>query len=64
MSVFQGINEQFYKDIAEKISSVEEVLLKGNFKTLDDYKKLVGERAGLIYSVERHKELISLMEND
>ena len=64
MSLFQGINEQFYKDIAEKIASVEEALLRGNFQTLEEYKKLVGERVGLMYAVERHKELISLMESD
>lgn len=64
MSLFHGLNEQFYKDLAEKTASVEEALLRGNFSTLEEYKKLVGERAGLLYAVERHKELISLMESD
>lgn len=64
MSLFHGLNEQFYKDTGEKVADVERVLLNGNVSSFEEYKKLVGERAGLLYAVERHKELISLMESD
>lgn len=64
MTAFAGFIEHYQKEIQQKIEAVEGVLLKGNFASLEEYKRYVGERTGLIWALERHKELVSLMEND
>ena len=64
MTAFKGFIEQYEKELKQKIDAVEGVLLKGNFASLEEYKRYVGERIGLLFALDRHKELVSLMEND
>ncbi len=61
MSDFQGFNEHYHKELQEEIASLETVLFKGNID-YEEYKRIVGKRQGLLYALERHKELITLME--
>lgn len=64
MSIFEGINKQFYADIQETIDAIDQAIFNGNLADFSEYKRLVGKRSGLIQAVNRHKELISLMEKD
>jgi hypothetical protein len=64
MTLFQGFTEHYHEELQQKIQSLDEVLVRGNFDSLTEYKQVVGERKGLIFALERHKELISLMEHD
>lgn len=64
MSIFEGINNRFYTDIQEEVQLIELVVLNGNVADFSEYKRLIGKRAGLLQALDRHKELISLMEKD
>jgi len=62
MSVFEGFNRRYQTELAEEISALEDVLLSGNISTFEEYRKLTGRRSGFLQALERHKELITLME--
>lgn len=64
MTAFHGFTEHYAKEMDERRKSLEEVLLNGNFDKLEDYKRVVGERKGILFALERHRELVALMEND
>ena len=64
MSIFEGINNRFYADMQEELYSIETVVLNGNISDFSEYKRLIGKRSGLLQALDRHKELISLMEKD
>ncbi len=59
---FAGINRQLHKEMEEEVSHIEKTLLNGGLNSLEEYKRLPGRRAGILRVVERHKELISLLE--
>lgn len=62
MSLFEGFNKRFHDELKEEIQSVETVILAGNLQDLAEYKRLVGKRLGLVQALERHKELLTLMD--
>ena len=62
MSAFEGFNRRYQAELAEEISALEDVLLSGNISTFEEYRKLTGRRSGFLQALERHKELITLME--
>jgi hypothetical protein len=59
---FSGLNKQFHKELEEEIKALDKTILNGNLSAYDEYKRLVGKRNGLMYALERHKELITLLE--
>lgn len=63
MSDFAGITKQFHKEMQEEIENLSHVLIYGNLASFEEYKHVVGRRWGLERALERHKELIALMEN-
>lgn len=63
MSDFIGFNRHYYEELQEKLKMLEDALLSGNFEKLEDYKRMVGERRGVLFALTRHKELVSMMEN-
>jgi len=63
MSVFQGINDRFQKDLQAEIDAADKTMILGNFASMEEYKRIVGKRQGLLFALERHKHLISLMES-
>lgn len=60
--VFAGLNKQYHKELEEEISNVERTVLGGSVPSFDEYKRLVGKRQALVRCLERHKELITLVE--
>ena len=64
MSIFEGINNRFYADMQEELYSIETAVLNGNISDFSEYKRLIGKRSGLLQALDRHKELIYLMEKD
>ncbi len=64
MSEFIGFNKHYYEELEDKIKVLEDSLLNGNFEKLEDYKRVVGERRGVLFALNRHRELVSMMEND
>lgn len=63
MSNFIGATQQYEKELAEDVKQCEFAILGGNVGTFDEYKRLVGKRQGILQCLERHKELVALMEN-
>lgn len=63
MSIFEGFNRRYHEEMQEKIDYLGEIILKGNIADFVDYKRLVGQRTGLLEAVIRHKELLTLMDN-
>lgn len=64
MSQFEGFNKQYQKELQEQIDRLNDVLCTGNFETLEQYKLLAGKLSGIRMSLQRHRELLALMEND
>jgi hypothetical protein len=62
MSLFEGFNRRYQAELAEEISVIDASLLAGNIVDFTEYKRMTGRRAGLLYALERHKELLTLME--
>lgn len=62
MSQFQGLNLRYQKELQEEIDAIQGTLNTGNISSLEEYKRLTGRRSGLSYALDRHKELITLME--
>jgi hypothetical protein len=59
---FAGLNNQLHKEMEAEIAQLEKVLLNGNISSMEEYKRIVGRRTGILLVVTRHKELISLLE--
>ncbi len=59
---FVGINRQLHKEIEDMIAHIEKTILNGNLNSMEEYRRLVGRRAGMLEVITRHKELISLLE--
>jgi hypothetical protein len=59
---FAGINRQLHKEMEEEVAHLERTLLSGTIASLEEYKRITGRRTGILRVVERHKELISLLE--
>jgi|JI10StandDraft_1071094.scaffolds.fasta_scaffold05142_17 hypothetical protein len=62
MSEFAGFNNRYQAELVEQIQVMDQTILRGNVGDFAEYKRLVGRRDGLMYALERHKELITLME--
>lgn len=60
--VFAGMNRQYHKELQEEIGNTEKTILGGSITSFDEYKRLVGKRQALVKCLERHKELITLLE--
>ena len=63
MSDFQGFIEHYQKELREERERLIGVLITGNIVSFEEYKYIVGKLWGMERSLERHKELVSLMEN-
>lgn len=63
MSNFDGFNQHYQNELAEEIRSLEMAILSGRANDFPEYRNLVGKRQGMLQALERHKELISLMDN-
>jgi hypothetical protein len=63
MSYFEGFNKQYQKELQERIDDLVSTVCNGNFTSLDEYKLIVGKLSGTQFALDRHRELISLMEN-
>lgn len=59
---FAGLNNQLHKEMEAEIAHLEKTILNGNIASMEEYKRIVGRRAGILLVVTRHKELISLLE--
>jgi len=59
---FAGINRQLHKEMEEEVAHLEKTLLAGGLTSIEEYKRMTGRRAGILLVVERHKEMISLLE--
>ena len=64
MSNFQGFLNQYEKELREEIAPIDLVLLSGNILDHEEYVRLIGKRQGILFSLERHQELVSLMERN
>ncbi len=62
MSVFEGFNQRYQQELQQEIQVIEVAIFSGNFTDFSEYKRLVGKRQGLVQALERHKELLSLMD--
>lgn len=62
MSLFQGFNKRYQDELKEEIEALEVSILSGNLPDFTEYKRLVGKRSAFKHSLERHQELITLME--
>ncbi len=60
--VFAGLNKQYHKELEDEIAATERTMFGGGVSSFDEYKRLVGKRQALVRCLERHKELISLLE--
>jgi len=49
-------------ELIEEIQAVDGAILYGNAADFAEYKRLVGRRSAFVQALERHKELITLME--
>ena len=63
MSNFDGFNQHYQEELIESIKSIETAILSGRMVDFPEYRNLVGKRQGLLQALERHKELISHMDN-
>ena len=63
MSQFEGFNRRYQAELVEEIQAIDTAILGGNVAAFEEYRRLIGKRSGLVYALERHKELITLMEN-
>ena len=62
MSLFEGFNRRYQAELSEEIEVLDQALIFGNIADFLEYKRMTGRRAGLLYALERHKELLTLME--
>lgn len=62
MSLFEGFNRRYQAELVEEIQAIDGALHTGNVADFAEYKRLIGKRSGLVYALDRHKELITLME--
>ena len=62
MSLFQGFNKRYQDELKEIIGTIDDVITNGNIDDFVEYKKLVGKRSAFVYALERHQELLTLME--
>ena len=63
MSDFQGFINHYQKELSEERERLVRVLVTGNIVSFEEYKYIVGKLWGIERSLERHKELVALMEN-
>ena len=63
MSDFQGFINHYQKELSEERVRLVRVLVTGNIVSFEEYKYMVGKLWGIERSLERHKELVALMEN-
>ena len=63
MSLFEGFNRRYQAELLEEIQVIDNTMHMGNVSDFAEYKRLVGRRSGFVQALERHKELITLMEN-
>jgi len=62
MSQFDGFNRRYHAELMEEIQSVETALLAGSIVDFIEYKRLVAKRLAFLQALNRHKELLTLME--
>ncbi len=62
MSLFQGFNKRYQDELREEIASLDATILAGNIPDFTEYKRLVGKRAAFLQALQRHQELLTLME--
>ena len=62
MSLFQGFNKRYQDELKEIIGTIDNVITNENIEDFVAYKKLVGKRSAFMDALERHQELLTLME--
>lgn len=62
MSLFQGFNKRYQDELKEEIEALNISILSGNLPDYTEYKRLVGKRAAFLQALQRHQELLTLME--
>ena len=62
MSLFQGFNKRYQDELREIIGTIDGVITNGNIEDFVEYKKLDEKRSAFMYALERHQELLTLME--
>ncbi len=62
MSLFQGFNKRYQDELKEIIGTIDNVITNGNIEDFVEYKKLVGKRSAFLQALQRHQELLTLME--
>ena len=60
--MFDGFNERYQKELQENLQSIDAALLSGRSADYAEYKFLVGKRLGILQSLQRHQELLTLMK--
>lgn len=62
MSIFQGFNEHYHKELEESVEALVATMKYGHVKTMEEYNLIVGKIIGLEQSLDRHKALLDNME--
>jgi hypothetical protein len=62
MSMFDGFNARYHKEMREEIEALTDAICGGNANDFAEYRRMVGKLNGLKYALERHVELLTLME--
>lgn len=62
MSLFQGFNRRYQDELKEEIAALETSILSSNIPDFTEYKRLTGKRAAFLQALQRHQELLTLME--
>lgn len=62
MSEFIGLNKEFYRELQEEIDSLHIAILSGRAATFEEYKRMVGRLSGLEFALDRHKHLVTNLE--
>lgn len=60
---FEGFHKRFLQEMDEEIAFRTNAILTGQgLSSFEEYKRLVGERNGLVQAKTRYEELVTLME--
>jgi hypothetical protein len=62
MSEFIGFTNRYHVELQQEVDRYTEIILNGNLPDYTEYKRLVALRQATLHALERHKQLLSLME--
>lgn len=62
MSDFIGFNARFHAELNEEIDVLTDTLLSGSVSDFTEYKRLAAKRSAFVWVLERHKQLLTLMD--